>query len=203
MSIQEGTILRVVANHVEADGSIQQNVFNCVLTSAGGSDDEEDVASDMEDWVTEMFNNLTAFLRVEWDPGEVVTYEYDSGDDDWDEVGSEVGSWVTSGAGDPLPRGVAAVIQGNTMDPDIRGRKYIGMMDENNHTDEVWVSGLLTALAAFAADWVTGFVGSATGATFTTGVWSPTKTTFVAFGTSVIINAIAGYQRRRKQGVGI
>ena len=67
--------------------------------------------------------------------------------------------------------------------------------------------GILTVILlttpAFAADWYLPFVGAATGATFTPGVWSVVGLLFKAAVDHIAANAIPAYQRRRKRNVGI
>jgi hypothetical protein len=203
MSVAEGAILRIVANMIFDDASVAQNVFNAVLTTAGGSSAEADVASDLADWVDDMFGNLATWFQTDITPGEVAVYEYDAIDDDWDEVATDMATYTTSGAGQLLPRGAAAVINAQSLDPDVQGRKYIAGFEESAYWGSGWIAGVQTALAAFASDWVTAFVGAATGATFTPIIWSPTRTVGYPTTGAVTINIFAGYQRRRKEGVGI
>lgn len=130
-------------------------------------------------------------------------YVYDPVDDDYDEVGSEALTFTPVNATHALPHGVAGLVNCKTTDPDVNGKKYFGGLAEDQHDDGVWSSAFLTLLTAAAAEWVTPFVGAVTGADFTPGVWSPTRSIFYAMSGTVILPAIAAYQRRRKQGVGI
>lgn len=203
MGISEGTILRVVLTLLFSDSSVMQNVFNAVLTAAGGSDDEQDVADDMADWMDDIFTNLIPKM---WDgitASDVTVYEYDSVDDDWDEVGSGTPTFVPAAADNLLPRGAAAVVNANSIDPDVQGRKYFGGFTEIQYSELGWGGAVITVLVAAAADWITTFVGAATGADFQPVVWSPTGKVAKAFSGVVTVPIFAGYQRRRKEGVGI
>ena len=203
MSITDGTILRVVASMLWTDGNVNQNVFNCVATGGSPPFDDQDVVDDMEDWLDNMYANITANCSEELDGNEVVVYKYDSVDDDWDEVGSQSWTWNPGASIDQLPRGVAGLVRLWTTDPDVQGKKYLPGFTENSITDGLFVAGVVTVLLAFGVDWLTPFVGAASGATFNPGIWSVANTVFKAaidhYGTSTI----PAYQRRRKRNVGI
>lgn len=203
MSISTGTILRIVAVLAFSDGDIAQNVFNLVITGAGAPWDEDDVVTDMSSWVQTMFGNLNAKITSSLAGSEVRVYEYDSVDDDFDEVGSTDWSWAGTNASGQLPRGVAALINAKSSDPDVNGKKYLAGMCEDSVTQGLIESDDITAFANFADDWVTPFTGGVTGATCSPGIWSPTRTNFYLMSGTVILPTICAYQRRRKRGVGI
>lgn len=203
MSVTEGSILRVVASMLWTDGNIMQNVFNVVPTGGSPPYDEVDVVDDMEDWLDNMFANLTIHVVDTVDGNEVIVYEYDGVDDDWDEVGSQAWTWDPSSATEEMARGVAGLVRLWTTDPDVQGKKYVGGLSESALTDGLFNSGALTALLAFALDWYTPFVGGASGATFTPGIWSVAGTVFKLALDHYAASAIPAYQRRRKRGVGV
>lgn len=203
MSISSGTVLRVVATMLWTDGNVMQNVFNAVI--AGGSDpyDADDVVAEAITWLGVMYANIVGAVSDEVDGSEITVYEYDSIDDDWDEVGSGAFSWDPTATSDQLPRGNACLINLKTLDPDVNGKKYIGGWTESNVADGLLSAASLAILIDFAIDWFTGFTGATTGATWTPGVWSPTNTVFKAARDAAVVPAIMAYQRRRKRGVGI
>lgn len=204
MSITDGTILRVVASLVWDDGEINQNVFNCIITGGGGPFDDFDVVDDCEDWLDTMYANLPAGIAPELNGASTTVYKYDSIDDDWDEVGTN--PFTFSGGGTALsglPRGVAGLITAKSTDPDTDARKYIPGLIEGYLTSELWAAPAITLLVNFAADWVTAFVGGASGATFTPAVWSVVDTVAKALIDTIIVPTIPAYQRRRKNNVGI
>jgi len=203
MSISVGDVLKVVAIAAWLDGSITENVFAAVVAGSGGPFDDADVVDDMVDWVDDMYANLTSKSTDEMDGSEVKVYKYDAVDDDFDEVGSDTWAWNPTSTTEHLPQGVAVLVNCKTSDPDVNGKKYLAGTTEAYNNNGSIESALLTDVAAFALDWVTGFVGATSGATFAPGVWSPTKTMFYAMSGSVIIPTIYAYQRRRKPGVGI
>jgi hypothetical protein len=203
MSVGDGEILRVVASLLWDDGGINQNVFNCVVTGGSPPYDDQDIVDDMEDWLDDMYGNLTATITDNLDGNEVIVYKYDHIDDDWDEVGSQAFTWNPTTVLEYLPRGVAGLVRLWTTDPDVQGRKYIGGLTEGAIVDGLLQAGTLTALLNFAADWYAPTVGAASGATITPGIWSVAGTVFKLAVDHVAASAIPAYQRRRKRNVGI
>lgn len=203
MSIGDGGILRIVASFLWSDGNVAQNVFNCVVTGGTPPYDEVDITDDAEDWLDDMFANLTTVMSDEIDGNSVIVYEYDSGDADWDEVGHNTWGFDPTAASEQIPRGAAGLVRLWTTDADVQGRKFIPGLVESNLVDGLFDGGLTTALLAFALDWLTPFVGAASGATFTPGVWSVVGIVFKAAVDHYATSTIPAYQRRRKRGVGI
>ena len=203
MSVAENDILRIVASLLWTDGNVNQNVYNCKISGGSPPYADADVADDAEDWLDNMYANITIIISDELDGNEVLVYKYDAAGDDWDEVTSQSFTWNPSSTSDQLPRGVAALLRLWTTDPDVQGKKYIGGMVEGALIDGLWQGTDLITLLAFAADWYTPFVGAATGATFTPGIWSVATTAFLAGVDHISASAIPAYQRRRKRTVGI
>jgi hypothetical protein len=203
MSISPGDVLKIVAVLSWLDGNVAQNVFGAAIGGTGGPYDDEDIGDDALAWVSAMFSNITTGLSNQIDGSEVKVYKYDSVDDDFDEVATESWTFNPSNSADQLPRGVAALINCKTMDPDVSGKKYIPGLTEGAVTAGLFESGTMTALANFADDWLGPFTGGTSGATWIPGVWSPTRTNFYAATGTALISTIPAYQRRRKRGVGI
>jgi hypothetical protein len=203
MSIGVGDILRVVAIMNWLDGNIVQNVFNAVISGTGGPFDEGDIVADALDWLGLMYAEEVGRIQEDLTGSEVRVYIYDSIDDDWDEVGSDAWTFEPTSASDQLPRGVSALINAKTLNPDVNGKKYIGGLTEDSSLDGLWSSGEIIALGAFAAEWITTFTGGTSGASWVPGIWSPTRTNFFPFSGTVIVPTIPAYQRRRKRGIGI
>lgn len=203
MSITDGTILKMVVTLLWTDGNIMQNVFNAVVTGGGSPWDNADIVEDAVSWAEDLYFNLTAAVAATLDGSQVQVYEYDAIDDDWDEVGSQVFVWNPTNSQDELPRGVAALINLKTTDPDTSGKKYIGGYTQDQNVDGLWTVANLAMTASFAVDWYAGFVGTDSGATWSPGIWSPTDTVFKLAIASVVIPSIPAYQRRRKRGVGV
>lgn len=203
MSLSSGDILKLVVTMVFDDGNIAQNVFGMLLAGAGGPWDEADILSDVEDYIDDAYSNITSIITNELNGTDIDIYVWDPVDSDFDLVANTPWSWNPSDALQELPRGVAALINAGTVDPDVRGKKYIPGLTEGSNTGNGWSATALSALAQFGSDWVNPGVGAASGATLTPGVWSPTQELF--FQMQITFNAptIPSYQRRRKPGVGI
>lgn len=203
MAITDGTILRAVVSMLWTDGNIMQNVYNAVVTGGGAPWDPADIVQDAVSWAEDLYFNITGASSNAMDGSQVQVYEYDSIDDDWDEVGTSAFVWNPTATSDQLPRGVAALINLKTSDPDVSGKKYIGGLIEDDSNQGLWNAAVLADILSLAVDWYASFVGTDSGATWTPGVWSPTHTVFKTALPSVVIPAIPAYQRRRKRGVGI
>lgn len=203
MAVQDGDILRVVASLLWTDGNINQNVFNCKMSGAGAPWDDDDIIDDAEDWLDNLYANLTTYLSNEIDGNEVVVYSYDTVHDDWDEVGSQAWVFNPTNVGEQLPRGVAGLVRLWTYDADVQGKKYVPGLCETSLDDGLFNAPLIAAMLAFAADWFTPFVGATSGGTFTPGVWSVVGTVFRQALDHFATSTIPAYQRRRKRTVGI
>lgn len=203
MTISTGDVLRVVASMLWTDGNVNQNVYNVLVSGAGGPWPDSDIVDDCEDWLDNMYANMTSSLSDEIDGNEVIVYKWDTVGLDWDEVGSQSWVWNPTITVDQLPRGVAGLIRLWTTDPDVQGKKYIPAMTEGMVTDGLIGAPSLTVMLAMAADWYTPFVGAASGADFTPGIWSVVGSVFVAAVNHIAASAIPAYQRRRKRTVGI
>lgn len=203
MSVLENQILRVVASMLWDDGNVNQNVFN--IKPSGGTPPYADtaVADDMEDWLDNMYANITINISDELNGNSVNVYKWDTVGLDWDEVQSQSWTWTPTQVSEQVPRGVAALVNLWTEDPDVQGKKYIPGLCEGVLGDGLLEAGIVTNLLAFAVDWLTPFVGAASGATFTPGIWSVTDSVFQAAVTHYAVSTICAYQRRRKRNVGI
>lgn len=203
MSVVANDVLRVVASFLWIDGDINQNVFNIRAPAAGGPWDDTDVVDDMEDWLDNMYANFVNIITEDVAGNEVIVYKWDAVGGDWDEVGSQSWGFTPTYTASYLPKAVAALVRLWTTDPDVQGKKYIPGLTQGHNTDGLWLGSMLTALLAFGADWYLPFVGSATGVTFTPGIWSVVGSLFRAGVDHIAANAIPAYQRRRIRNVGI
>lgn len=203
MSVGDGAILRIVAGMIWGDGNINQNVFNAVVTGGSPPFDAADIIDDAADWLDDMYLNIVGQTSNNLDGNSITVYEYDPLDDDWDEVSSQAWTWTPTGSGDYLPRAVAGLVRLWTTDPDVQGKKYLPALTEAVLDSGLWSSGAIINMLAFGADWQAPFVGSASGATFTPGVWSVAQTVFKAGIDHIATSTIPAYQRRRKRNIGI
>lgn len=203
MSLVSGDVLRIVASFLWSDGNVNQNIFNAILSGGSPPYDDADVLDDAEDWLDDMYTNIVGNMSDELDGNELIVYKFDVSGQDWDEVGSQAWSIAPTQPSDQLPRGVAGLVRMWTEDPDVQGKKYIPGLCEIAVEDGLIVAGTIVNLLAFAADWLIPFVGAASGATFTPGVWSVAQIAFKEAIDHVATSTIPAYQRRRKRNVGI
>lgn len=203
MAITTGDILRLVVQGVWTEGDIVQNVFSCLISGAGGPWDDADVLDDMEDWADNMYANMTANTSDSLAGDFVYGYVWDPVDSDWDLFASEPWIWAPSDVLQQIPRGVATFMKAPTSDPDVQGRKYLPGLTEGDNASGLLTAAYIVAMLAFGLDWITPFIGAATAATFSPGVWSVKNLQHFVFGTEIAASTIPAYQRRRKRGVGI
>lgn len=202
MSIVSGDILRIAVSLLFTDGNLAMNIFNAVVTGAGGPWDDADIVDDAVAWMDNIFSNMTTGTTNLLDGSHVTVYIYDAIEGDWDEVGSDPFTWNPTAATDSMPRGVAGLINAKTIDPDISGKKYLAGTVEDAADDGAWTAATLTAFASWAIDWVTAFTGGTSGADWLPGVWSPTDVKLSPLSGTFNIPTECAYQRRRKRGVG-
>jgi hypothetical protein len=201
MAISDGTVLRVVASILFPDDVVMQNVFALVATTMLDTD-EETVVEDMEEYIEDVYDEPDGYAPSAMTGDELKVYEYDSGDEDFDEVGTGITAY-TGGASEISPHGLCLVQNFYTTDPDVQGRKFYGGFDPTHLVDGDWSSALLAAAITSAAAVVNTFVATVSGNTYQPVVWSPTNLTAYPYSATVVTNAVPGYQRRRKPGVGI
>jgi hypothetical protein len=203
MTIAIGDVLKIVATLVWLDGNLAQNVYAAEITGTGGPYDEADIVDDALEWVEDMYFELVGKMSDEIDGSMVQVYVYDPGDDDFDEIGTVGWTFNPSQPTDQLPRGVAGLINTQTVEPDVQGKKYLPGLCEVNCDDGLWDEAMITALAAFGVVWLAPFAGGTSGADWSPGVWSPTRSDFFDADGEFLISTIPAYQRRRKRGVGV
>ena len=203
MTVADGDILRIVASMLWTDGNVNQNVFNCVMGGAGAPWAEADILDDAEDWLDNMYANMTGHCSDEIDGNELIVYKYDAVGDDWDEVGSQAWVWNPTSVTGQSARGIAGLVRLWTEDPDVQGKKYIPGSTTAWQVDGLIPAAIVTALLAFGADWYAPFVGATSGGTFTPGVWSVVNKVLEVALDHIATSTIFAYQRRRKRNVGI
>lgn len=202
MTVPTGSILRVAVSLLFTDSNLAMNIFNAVVSGGGGPWDAEDIVDDAVAWMDDLYGNLTTAVTNTLDGSFITVYIWDTIDQDWDEVGAAAFTWNPTGATDSLPRGVAALINAKTVDPDVNGKKYLAGMVEAAADHGAWNGATITTLAAVAVDWIVGFVGGVSGADWQPGIWSPHNLVFKAMSGTYTIPTECAYQRRRKRGVG-
>ncbi len=204
MTIPVGTILKVVVSLVyPGDAGVNQNVFNAIIDGSGGPFTDDDIVEDAVAWAENMYANLVSLLTDEITGTQVQVYKWDTVGLDWDEVGADVWTFNPTSLFAYLPRGVAPLVLARTVNPDVLGKKYLPGATEDVNSDGLLEAAMITAMLAFAADWVIGFLGATSGASWNPGVWSVVNEALFDMSEVIIANTVPAYQRRRKRGVGI
>ena len=203
MAVADNSVLRVVVSLLLPESVIAQNIYYVFFDGNGASDDEDDVLSDVVDWVEAIYTEFDDHIDASVALTGLKLYIYDSVDDDWDAVGDALLADTFAGVGDITAHGVALLMHAKTTNPDVQAGKFFGGLVKQSMLDGVWQAGSLAAAVLAAVEWSTAFVGAATGSDFGPGVWSTAKNSFFHFSGVEVINAYPGYQRRRKPGVGI
>jgi hypothetical protein len=201
-SITEGTVLRVVASLLFPDDVIAQNVFHLVATTVVDGD-PENVVTDMTEYLDAIYAHVDGQMQQDMASDEMKVYEYDSVDEDFDEVGTGTFTLVPQLNTGLLPHGVAVLQNFYTLDPDVQGRKFWPGADEFMLNDAEWSPAAIADFVLAAVDVVTQLVAAETGNTYTPVVWSPTRGNAYAYSGVVNTPTVPAYQRRRKPGVGI
>lgn len=202
MALSANDVLKVVVSLAFPDSVIAQNIFWLLFEDTGGSNDDDDVLDDIETWVEAIYDHIDGTVSDEVTLDDAKVYVYDSGDDDFDEVGDRTLSVPFIDSGDFIPHGIACVSNASTSNPDVQGRKYWGGFTEASNLNGYMTGGVLAGMALMIGEWITPFVGIETGSDFTPGVYSLTKVAFFPFNDDADFNLLWGYQRRRKPGVG-
>ena len=203
MSWPIGSILKIAANIILNDEQEAINVFWASLDDNVGTGplDDDDILEAAGNWMDQLYDNIKIDIVNEVLGGIVEVWRVDPSDGDQTPIGDDLALWVGGAAGDAFPNGVAAICSLKTQDTDVTGRKFIPGYAEDAFTDNNIDANPLGRLILFAADWATQYTDP-NEVIFNPGVWSQTKLDFVLATGVTVVNTIAGYQRRRKPGVG-
>jgi len=129
--------------------------------------------------------------RIEWNGTKWIVDEY---------INTVDLNVVGNDATDMAPHGVAAVVTGHTDYPKTRARKFFPGIGEDNISGSTISAGLLTLLANLAVEWMADY--GLGGDAYLVGAALSTVNGQLAEIIRTTIPAYAGYQRRRKPGVG-
>lgn len=203
MAISPLTTIRVIAQQQDVNGSLIQNVF--FFKHTGTTDVDEAVFltaveselslayAEMEDYIPNTCDPTTILCDIVGFVGGVIKTLGTVGEIAWT-------SWSGgTGTGEGLPQGCAAVSNFTTLSPGVLGRKYVGPLTEGSQNAGVLIGAAQTALAAFAAEILDGFLASSQ--QFDQVLMS-TRFALAIDVAGAVVKSIIGYQRRRKSGVG-
>ena len=201
MTVEDGDILRITLNYTMNNTSAVQNVFTWRLE--GGPVDDEDVLSDVANWVLAEWADAWAdFASAEANLTSVEVdvllptghVDHNVGNVEIDVDGAVSGETVSSA--------FSGLFTAYTSLPKTRGSKYVPGASRDGVADNALGSVLLAALAALAEIAITDYVGSVSGERYNMGVLSRTLEQFVPFNGSFLTTDEPSYQRRRKRSRG-
>jgi hypothetical protein len=190
------------------DETIAQNVWAWQLTDPSELiDDDQDVVDAVAGKLDEIYEYIQSFLANTVTIAEAVVEAVEWVVDHWETIrtlGYIILDLIGGSGEDMLPHGVAAVFGANTATPKTRARKFIPGIQEENMVDSVLSGPLLAAMGNMGTAWlnpeqVGGVQAYLIPEVLCTG--EKTKGTSKIL-TSYFADGVAGYQRRRKPGVG-
>jgi len=198
MSFAAGNYLRITAK-MQLMGLIAiENVY-IVRISVFTGGVETDVMSDMAAWLdgayTELlgeFSNLLVFTEV---AGFNESTNQPLPSTPWPSMTTGTNS------ADVLATGVAALALFHTIKSRVIGRKFLGGLTENALNGALLTSSVIGHMVDYAAAIAAGPIGDLSDAAYAFVIRDKTGAPFSA--QRMVINAIPGYQRRRRQGVGV
>ncbi len=196
----DGEIIRGTISYVQEFASAIQNVFHWEVQ--GGNPTDEDVVDGVEDWVLndwhDRWQQLTSnqstlrdirILVVDSNGGVI----RDLGTVDIGLSGLQMEQVVSSA--------VSAYMIGNTLNPTIRGSKYVPGLAENSVNNGALTNDALADLGILLVQYLFDIDLSPAGFLIA-GVLSSKLESFEPFAGIGSIEQIPAYQRRRKPGVG-
>lgn len=207
MTVSDGDILKVVVSWECPSAVIAQNVWYWTLDDpTPESPTNGQIISTLDSELSAMYNDIQSALSTEYEVEDFKTDRIEWNVDTWETVenlGLNDLSIVGGNALDAVPHGVAAVITGTTTRPQTRARKFFPGFGENLFEDSTLQGTIITALSALVVEWLSGrtVVGAASLEPVVLGQ-SGASAGLVYLILEASINAISGYQRRRKPGVG-
>lgn len=198
MTIENDSILRVVATLSIGSVSKAQNVFHVTLTT-GGPEDDSQVVTDVLEWIEDIYGEVESNIKDDVELDKIEVYERVSGA--WEPVGALPGAWAGVAVVDRMPSGCAQLLYGYKSRTGHTDKKYIpGMHDDCADGDEI-VTVSKTRGDAAALQWITQHV-AVSGNLYTPIHFNPAAEYAVAYVASGSSERVA-YQRRRKPGVGL
>lgn len=195
-------IRHTVSYQSDASGEMQ-NVFHWAVNP------DLPVVADLAETsdIAMLMNYLYGTILVQWaDNCQVISHKSEL----WDDVTqafdlyteASVSGLVGSQVAHAVSGGVAAVLAVPIVGGGRSARKFIGGFSEAGIADGSWNSFVISALAQFGINWVLGYVAPMT-YTFAPRIYRHATKEFAELTPTVNIDTLAGYQRRRKPGVGI
>ena len=204
MAIDDGDVLKAVAEYVLPDGTIAQNVFYFVaefLASQTGTA----VLGAVKQYLEDFYDAIKAYVKssVTFNPFTLHKLQWNATESEWEVeefIGSDDVEVTNTSLDDQFPNQVAATMTANTARPKSRGRKFAPPFVDTAAVAGDLIAGAVTALGVALNHYLsdeTVFSGNL----LSPGVPRVGFNTFLEF-TNGVVNSVLGTQRRRKPGVG-
>lgn len=207
MAVNDGDIVKVVVT-IEAPALvIAQNVYYWQLSDPTPDNPSgSQILTALNTRLDDMYSKVDESMSLDYEVDDFTVEKVEWDTEKWETVenlGVSDLSIVGESATDAVPHGVALTITANTTRPQTRARKFLPGFIESQITDSTLSGSVLTLLAQFIISWLTdqAVVGAAELVPVVVGQSGPSAGLIyplIAAGAS----GIAGYQRRRKPGVG-
>ena len=206
MTLNVDDIVRVVLTYQHQGAEVAQNVWHMKMVSGAGADEDDlldAIDTNMQVAFGEIDTNITELLEST----QLDLLKWDFVNHQWDGVATKAFDLLVGlSVNDMLPHGVAGGVRILTELNRRQGRTFIPGMTDVLVTDGTITAGFRALMAAYAAIFVVDMLptgGTFTWCTFNTEETSPLYETASLSNGEEIVNAVPGYQRRRKPGVGI
>lgn len=202
MTVQNGDVLKITAVLTFATGDVAENIYYlkaviaAPLTDAQAVNYAETYLDDMYTQVQDYISNsLTLGTcpvdKIEWDGEKWEVVE---------NVGLATPDVTLADTGSLLPYQNAPMALGQTSRPKSNGKKFLMGFTEDSQAGGLLISAAVTALAAYATEWINGYyIGVAN--ELVAGIVRTAVNEFLEFTLGEVSNGIFT-QRRRRQGVG-
>lgn len=205
MAIANGDILRLSMRWQNVAGYEFVNIWHVQVVDRGAQA-EDDFIDDMLDRMTAPYTSINTHMSneygvVDWKVDKVAIV--DGKETVIETFGIRPPPFVFTGAhapGNELPWGVSPVAKWRTGGVKSLARKFLFGFVEDTQDDGRWGGGVITNMIAFATAYLSPRVLTGGGSVQAV-IWSKRSAAWRTF-ISAAANAIAGYQRRRKEGVG-
>jgi hypothetical protein len=199
MALAVGDILRVAARHTFRSVDDMVNVFHCTTVTVPGPNTNAALLADISEWVSRAYTSVQAHLQNDLVATDIAVFNV-SDDSPVGVVSWSGGYSGGTGSGQALPLAVAALALISTTAKRTQGRLYLSGLGEGELNDSLWDATFVAAYAAMI-DTIVDLDTETNGFQHVYGVWKRSDGQMYAV-SSIRIQTIPAYQRRRKPGRG-
>lgn len=207
MAVTDGEVIKAVVTITGPTAGFAQNVFYWRLDdSVPDNPSNSQILSAVDTRLDDMYSKIDDGMATDYDVDDFVLSKIEWNVDHWETVenlGESTLAIAGVYVGDSVPHGVAGIVTAQTLRPQTRARKFLAGLGEVEIADSTLSGALLGWIAQFIISWLTNqaVVGSAELVPVVVGQSGPSAGLIYAL-ISAGASALAGYQRRRKPGVG-